>query len=124
MSFGSVEDNRMKSTYLREFADLGQLNMGTVLIIHDKNSVNLRLTIESMYHKYAFIITKIGVFEKLMLLYKWQTFKLGVQFLMIVKGLLYHIKTQILWDIQIWLNPKAFKNVCHLIFNINIFCFL
>ena len=44
--------------------------MGAVLIIHDKNSVNLRLTIESMYHKYAFIITKIGVFEKLMLLYK------------------------------------------------------
>ena len=89
----------MKSTYLREFADLGQLNMGAVLIIHDKNSVNLRLTIESMYHKYAFIITKIGVFEKLMLLYKWQTFKLGVQFLMIVEGLLYHIKTHRFYEI-------------------------
>ena len=43
-----------------------------------------------MCHKYAFIITKIRAFKKLILLYEGQTFKLGVQFLMIVEGLLNH----------------------------------
>ena len=62
----------------------------TILISHDKKSINPGLTIQSMCHKYAYIITKISAFEELMLLYKAQTFKLGVQFLMVVEDLLNH----------------------------------